>query len=707
MTGHSDANVILRIEGPPDEKLLRRKVNAGFAVALFLTLILSLLSWRSSQRAAEDADWVAHTHEVSTTLELTLRHLVDVETGARGFALTGQELFLEPYETGKYAASQDLGSLGVLVVDRDQTLRLATLVQQASARIAAAGDLVTSRRNSGRIPTVTQLEHGKQFMDAVRVSVNSMEVAEKQLLEQRTNRTRAAQRLTTFVTWMGSILGMLFLFIAGITINREIDVSAQARVQVNALNNDLERRVAQRTTELQSEIAARMGTEAKLRASEGRLAGIIASAMDAIITIDDEQRIVLFNCAAEKMFRCPEAEAKGRPITRFIPQRFHAAHSEHIQKYSETGVTNRVMGPKEMLWAQREDGQEFRIEASISQVVTGGKKLFTVILRDVTERMRADEIRERLAAVIDSSDDAIISKDLDGNINAWNRGAEKIFGYSASEVLCKPLLMLFPPERMEEESDILSRIRQGESVEHFETVRVRKDGARIDVSVTISPIRGSGGAIVGASKIARDITERKRAEAALRESQTNFAALVNLAPQFVWICTNDGLNVYFNDRWFQYTGLTPEQSHGSGWNTPFHPDDKQTAWDHWNRANATGETYSVESRLRAADGSYRWYLMRGEPVREVDGRILKWFGTCTDIDDMKRAQAALRQSETRFRTLIEQASDAFFLHDSDGRFLEVNLQACESLGYTREELLRMCVFDVEQDIDTRKAQQVE
>ncbi|MFZ0146095.1 MAG: PAS domain S-box protein [Candidatus Sulfotelmatobacter sp.] len=268
-----------------------------------------------------------------------------------------------------------------------------------------------------------------------------------------------------------------------------------------ALNADLERRVAQRT--------------AALGESEGRLAGVIQSAMDAILTVDEQQNIALFNGAAEKMFRCTAAEALSEPITRFIPQRFHGAHSEHIRRFADTGVTNRAMGPKNVLWAQRADGQEFQIEASISQVITGGRKLFTVILRDVTERVQAEAAREHLAAVVDCSDDAIISKDLNGTINAWNRGAEKIFGYSASEVIGRPMLMLFPPDRTDEESDILARIRRGESVEHFETVRVRKDGKQIDVSVTISPVKDMNGTIVGASKIARDITERKQAEARL------------------------------------------------------------------------------------------------------------------------------------------------------------------------------------------------
>jgi PAS domain S-box-containing protein len=140
------------------------------------------------------------------------------------------------------------------------------------------------------------------------------------------------------------------------------------------------------------------------------------------------------------------------------------------------------------------------------------------INRDITERKHAEQLRERLAAIVDSSDDAIISKTLDGTIASWNRGAGTVFGYSAAEMVGKPMLVLLPPDRIDEESDLLARIRRGERVEHFETVRVRKDGTNIDVSVTISPIRDSKGVIVGASKIARDITQRKRAEE-LREKE--------------------------------------------------------------------------------------------------------------------------------------------------------------------------------------------
>jgi PAS domain S-box-containing protein len=637
-----------RIDEPESEKELSRKVNWSLAVALLVMGALGMLSWRNAHRAAEDADWVAQTHEVSTRLELTLRNLLDVETGGRGFALSGDQLFLEPYEVGKGAVGQDLDVLRTLIVDQGQKLRLDALVVKANASVKATERLIALRQSSGRVPTDLDLQHTKKIMDESRASVAEMEARQEALLEERTERARATEHFSGSVIAAGSVLGIVFLSIAGFTVNHEIEISARARAQVNALNLKLEQRVAERT--------------AALGESERRLAGVIQSAMDAILTVDEQQTIVMFNGAAEKVFRCAAAEAIGQSLTRFIPQRFQDAHAGHIHKFADTGLTNRIMGAKAVLWAARADGQEFQIEASISQVVAGGRKLFTVILRDVTERVQVEAVREHLASVVDSSDDAIISKDLKGIINGWNRGAEKIFGYSAAEAMGKPMLMLFPPERVNEESDILARIGRGESVQHFETIRVRKDGTKIDVSVTISPIHDGSGAIVGASKVARDITDRKRTEAALQESETNFRGLANLAPQFAWICTNEGLNVYFNERWFKYTGLTAEQSYGRGWSTPFHPDDKQRAWEAWNRATATGETYRIESRLQAADGSYRWFLMLGEPLRGADGSIVKWFGTCIDIHEMKQAQAervlaerSLYDSEERLRLALEGA----------------------------------------------------
>ncbi|HTW74998.1 MAG TPA: EAL domain-containing protein [Steroidobacteraceae bacterium] len=255
---------------------------------------------------------------------------------------------------------------------------------------------------------------------------------------------------------------------------------------------------------------------APIRLTDAVLSEIVASAMDGIITVGADQRIALFNAAAERIFGRTAVEVLGQPLELLLPERFRREHARYIEAFGHASVTKRTMGNLGSIFGLRANGEEFPIEASISQLQVGRAKLFTVILRDISDRRRVEEALHAsttlVQSIVDSSEDAIIGKTLEGVIISWNTGAEKLFGYSALEMLGTPISILIPPDRTDEEPAILARIARGERVQHFETERIRKDGSRICVSVSISPLRDSSGRIVGASKIARDITEHKRAQ---------------------------------------------------------------------------------------------------------------------------------------------------------------------------------------------------
>ena len=340
------------------------------------------------------------------------------------------------------------------------------------------------------------------------------------------------------------------------------------------------------------------------------------------------------------------------------------------------------------------DGSAVWAELSLSLTRLEGSPVICLVATDITERKRGEELRTYLASIVDCTDEAIIGKSLDGRILSWNAGAERLYQYSAAEIIGQLITVLCPSDRVDESLGILEKIGRGETVERYETERVRRDGQRIQVSLAVSPIRDLEGRVKGASTIARDITQLKQADAARQESERAFRTLADLVPQLVWMCTPDGLNIYFNQQWVDYTGLTLAESYGRGWNIPFHSDDKQAAWDAWNHATATGDTYRIESRLRAANGSYRWFLMRGVPLRDEAGAIVKWFGTCTDIEDLKRAEETLRKLNDELRrasaynrSLIEASLDPLVTVAPNGTITDVNKATEKITGLSRQALI--------------------
>lgn len=263
--------------------------------------------------------------------------------------------------------------------------------------------------------------------------------------------------------------------------------------------------------------------------AEAELEAVLASAMDAVVAVDEAQRIILFNAAAERMLGCRGADALGGPVKRFIPPRFHRQHDQAVGRFARSGSTTRRIGVLRDVVALRADGIEFPVEVSLSRAAVGGRRIFVVILRDVTERRRAAQSMRLLATLVESSDDAIIGWALDGGIRSWNRGAEQIYGYAADEILGQPISRLVPSERRAELAEIRERLGRGESVRHLRTVRLARDGRRIEVSLTLSPTRDHVGGVEGVSSIGRDITAERASERALREAERRMRAAQELA----------------------------------------------------------------------------------------------------------------------------------------------------------------------------------
>jgi PAS domain S-box-containing protein len=388
------------------------------------------------------------------------------------------------------------------------------------------------------------------------------------------------------------------------------------------------------------------------------LACIVGSVMDAIIAIDDAQRIMLLNVAAEKMFGCPADQAIGNSIESFIPQRFRTEYSTHVRRFFDSGMTNRAMGTLGTLWGLRSNGDEFPIEASISMVDSGGTKFFAVIIRDITERQRAEEARIRNAAIVECSDDAIAGLDMNGTITDWNKGAERLFGYSASEAIGQNILFLSPADARDDAEGVLKKVWQGEVVRHHETVRRRKDGTRVDISLTVSPIVDSQGRIIGSSGIAREITERKRAEQALRASEER----LRLAQQAARIGTFEwniqtGVNTWTPELEEMY-GL-PAGGFG-GTQTAFenlvHPDDRAEVIELVEAALKTGQPTKGEWRVVWSDGSVHWISGRWQVFMNDSSKPSRMVGINIDITERKRAEEALRVSEERLHLAIEAGS---------------------------------------------------
>lgn len=363
-----------------------------------------------------------------------------------------------------------------------------------------------------------------------------------------------------------------------------------------------------------------------------RVDGILSSITDAFSSFDHEWRCTQINPTAQQFLLTLHKtldDVVGKNVWDSFPdlagsivdEEFHRAAREHV------AVTFEAFYPPLQTW--------FEVNAYPS---ADGLSVF---FRDVTERKQAEVERAKLAAIVESTDDAIISKTPDGIIVSWNKGAERIYGYTAREIVGSHISILVLPEERDELDAMLDRLRAGQSVEHLERVRVRKDGALIDVSLTISPIKDDSGRIIGVSTIARDVTDLKQAEEKAAESTERFRFLAAATPQKIFTARANGEIDYLNPQWAEFTGVSFHRLKTIGWTHFLHQDDMEQSVRQWRHSIDTGEPLQLQHRFRRADGVYRWHLTHARLMGDASGRIARWIATSTDVDDQKRAEEDL------------------------------------------------------------------
>jgi len=394
--------------------------------------------------------------------------------------------------------------------------------------------------------------------------------------------------------------------------------------------------------ELLTRVRVLLRLRARSTEAERRNFMLMQSSMDAVVGVDLRGRIIDFNPAAENVFGHARKAVIGQPFSILAERSYRHRYMESFSRYVATG-RSRIPGRRIQVHAVRADGEEFSAELSLARIERRSTPVFFAFVRDLTERKRAESGLAHLAAIVESSEEAIIGQGLDGLIATWNKGAERLFGYSADEAIGRPVEMLLPPERAHEGATQRSKLTLGQRHVDFDAVRMRKDGTLIDTAVRVSPILAPDGTMIGASTIAYDISARKRERVALQESEGRYRSLVAATTSIVWTADGEGGFVEPQASWEAYTGQAWPAHQGWGWSMMLHPHDRARIAQRWAGSIVARRIFEDNCRVwHARTASYRHSVMRAVPIQRADGSVRECIGTLTDTHDTKRAEEAIR-----------------------------------------------------------------
>ena len=649
------------------DRRLRYLAVAGVGLGILLVGIGGLVHWRSLGVASEENRWVTHTYEVQTALEATLEHAVDIGSGARGFAATGEELLLESFLSGERQVHTDLDRLTSLTMDNaDQQQRLQQLRSLVDTRLQNAEETIAERKRTGTAPQVAIFLAGKDQMQLVRACVGDMQAEESRLLEKRTQAARAGRQQTEQMVLITTILGMTLLTFAGILTSSAIRQSAKLRGRVQRLNVDLERRVEE-------------GTD-RWRAEERRVRILLDSTAEAIIGEDLDGRCMFCNPAAARLLGYDataeliggdihtlihHSTAEGAPIARENCKFLHAGKAE--RPYHEEQV---------VFW--RKDGTRLSAECWAYPIRDDRKVVGTVVtFLDISERRRAEhlvrdsEARYRtlvenifegfcvIEVLFDDSDNAI-----DFRYVEISPSFEKQTGLKNA---CGKRIRELAPSIEDYWIYLYGKVALTGTHAHYEN-KVAELGRWFEVHA----VRVGDPAQRKVAVTFNDVTARRQSEESLRKNrlQLGVALRAARAGDFVWnITTNE---VAWGEEEMAVFGVKPEEFRGryEDWYDRLVPEDRAGAIDVVQHSVHSGEL-ETEFRIRRKDnGEVRWIAARGTVICDESGAPRSMVGINMDVTERKRAEEAIRESEYRLRTLGDNLPEGViyrYREDPDGQ----------------------------------------
>ena len=490
----------------------RLATNLGFALAI---LLLSWVGWRvrrDSMNARSSGQEVTHGYEVLEGLDALLVSLHQAETGQRGYIISGNDDYLNPYYHSATRIAGQLGQLRSLTADNPiQQQQLQIVAGITARRLGLLDQGISVRRARGRDSAIAIVLTGRgtALMDSAGSAVSDMQAIERDLLRSQSVESEALARRMELTILLATGLGLLLLATSAVLANLEIGARLTAEAGLRHANEGLEERVAERTQELQSQ--------------KDFLRTVVDTAPQLIFIKDWDGRFVLANRAVAEVYGTTVGKLEGKSDADFNPnatqvESFLRMDRDVIQSgrsliIAEEPVTDSTGATR---WFQTIKVPLTAPDGGLGQVLG--------VSTDITDRRRAeDELRKtagELEALVQAAPVAIVGIDMDGKVLSWYGGAEKMFGWSSAEVVGRPLANV-PSEKQEEFRALRARIRQGDSVSGLETQRVRKDGSRLDVSISYAPLHDRAGQTVGATIVYQDVTERRLA---LEQRQAREAA---------------------------------------------------------------------------------------------------------------------------------------------------------------------------------------